>query len=88
MSQPKIPTVASNTDAEPRPGSGHLRFRHDERVRLQTPLKDYGLPAGAAGKITFTNPGPPVVYLVEIEDGFGASPILTKVDEERFTEAR
>jgi hypothetical protein len=34
------------------------------------------------------NLGPPVVYLVEIEDGSGASPILTKVDEERFTEAR
>lgn len=49
---------------------------------------DYGLLAGAAGKITFMNPGSPVVYLVEIEDDFGASPILTKVDEERFTEAR
>jgi hypothetical protein len=34
------------------------------------------------------NLGPPVVYLVEIEDGFGASPILAKIDEERFTEAR
>ncbi len=88
MSQPEIPTVASNTDAEPRSGSGHLRFRRDERVRLKTPLKDYGLPAGAAGKITFMNPGPPVVYLVEIEDGFGASPILTKIDEKRLIEVR
>jgi hypothetical protein len=34
------------------------------------------------------NPGPPVVYLVEIEDGFGASPILTKIDEKRLIEVR
>jgi len=88
VSQPETPPVAANTDDESRPGSAHVRFRRDDRVRLQKPLEDHGLPAGSVGKVTFINPGPPVVHLVEIEDGSGASPILAKIDEKRLTEAR
>jgi len=65
-----------------------LGCRRDDGARLQKPLEDHGLPAGSVGKVIFINPGPPVVYLVEIEDGSGASPILAKIDEKRLTEAR